>query len=137
VFSPGGFFVFGLIANNGVSVFTGNGTPGVNDYAVTGTAIDEPGFFGGFAVGENPADFVLPLRCDKGGIFEYFEYCCYVHFFRSVKKIELAAVYDGIMGGAFCIVCPEIRSPVFRLFRRVEVPAQGVKVSERNKRESG
>jgi hypothetical protein len=122
-----------LIADKGVLGFTGNGAPGVNEYAVTGTVIDKPGFFGGFAVGENPADFEFPLFRDQGRIFEYFEYRRYVHFFRSVKKIEMAAVHDGIVGGAFCVSYPEIQGPLFGLFRRGEVPAQSVEITERNK----
>jgi hypothetical protein len=74
-----------LIADKGVFGFAGNGAPGVNGYAVTGTVIDVPGFFGGFAVTEYPADFEFsPLR-DEGGIFEYFEYGCYIHVFTPLK----------------------------------------------------
>jgi hypothetical protein len=74
-----------LIADKGVFGFTGNGAPGVNGYAVTGTVIGVPGFPGGFAVGEYPADFVFPPLRDEGGIFEYFEYCCYAHGFAPLK----------------------------------------------------
>jgi hypothetical protein len=49
-----------LIADKGVFGFSGNGAPGVNGYAVTGTVIGVPGFPGGFAVGKYPADFEFP-----------------------------------------------------------------------------
>jgi hypothetical protein len=60
-----------LIADKGEFGFAGNGAPGVDGYAVTGTVINVPGFFGGFAVGEYPADFEFSLLRDEGGIFEY------------------------------------------------------------------
>jgi hypothetical protein len=122
-----------LIADNGVSGFAGGGTPGVNGYAVIGTVIDVPGFPGGFTVREYPADFEFPPLRDKGGVFEYFENVDYTHFFHSVKKFWLPPVHDGIMGGAFRMVYPKIRSPLFRLSLCGEVPAQGMKVTERNK----
>jgi hypothetical protein len=122
-----------LIADNGVFGFTRSGTPGVNWYAVIGTVINIPGFFRGFAVGEYPADFDFPPFRDKGGIFEYFENVDYTHFFHSAKKFELSAIHDGIVGGFFRVVYPKIRSPLFRLFLCGKVPAQGMKVTERNK----
>jgi hypothetical protein len=34
--------------------------------AATGDMVDIPGFSGGFPVIKNPADFIFPLRRDKG-----------------------------------------------------------------------
>jgi hypothetical protein len=105
-----------LIADNGVFGFACGGAPGANGQAVIGTVIDVPGFLGGFAAVEYPADFDFPPLRDKGGIFENFENVCYAHFFYSAKKFGLTPVHDGIVDGAFRVVCPKIRGPLFRLF---------------------
>ena len=110
-----------LITDNGVFGFACGGVPGVNGYAVFGNRINVPGFFRGFSVGKHPADFDFPPLRDKGGIFEYFENVDYTHFFYSAKKFGLAAVHDGIVGGAFRVVYTKIRSPLFRRFPGGEI----------------
>jgi hypothetical protein len=124
------FLFAGLTADKGVADFTFGGAPGVNEYTVIGTIIDIPGFLGGMAAGEYPADFDFPQLRNKGGIFENSENVCYTHFFHSAKKAGLTPVHDWITDGAFGVSCPKIRGPLFRLFRRREMTPHGVKVSK-------
>jgi hypothetical protein len=63
--------VYLLSVDNGKYGFPLLIAPGINAYAVISAVVTIPGFPGGFAVIENPADFEFLLFRDKAGILEH------------------------------------------------------------------